>query len=143
MPSPPENVRKSLTEIIEYLWADELKHMRSVAASDPKSSRGEHVFAYLMSIRAWLEPEYLPAEIRSQARKLANYLLGETGPCLPETIRTAALQVYSWPGDTLAIQRIVDFLAHEFDKTEYCRPPEQIWEAFKEVQKWFETAMHG
>ena len=107
---PPDYIRRSLTEIIEYLWSDELKHMRSVASSGPKYYLGGHILADLMSVRAWIEPKYLPVEVKSQAVKLANYILRELGPCVPVTVRTAASQVQDWPGDTLAVQRLVDYL---------------------------------
>ena len=78
---PPEYIRKSLSEIIEYLWVDELKHMRSIASNDSDFFLGGHILADLMSIRAWIEPKYLPVEVKSQGMKLANYILRELGPC--------------------------------------------------------------
>ena len=142
MPPPPENIRKSLTEIIEYLWEDELKHMRSVASNDPRFYLSEHVFVYLMNVRAWIEPKYLPAEIKSQARKLAVYILQEIGHWVPEIIHTAALQVYSWPGDILAIQKIVGFLPHKIQEAEHWEPPNEIQDALDQVRCWLDAAMN-
>ncbi len=54
-PDVPHYIRESLTEIIDYLWADELKHVREMAWNHPEICLGEHIFAHLMRVRAWLD----------------------------------------------------------------------------------------
>ena len=50
-PDVPHHIKESLTEIIDYLWADELKHVRESASNDAE----QHIYAHLKRVRAWLE----------------------------------------------------------------------------------------
>ncbi len=54
-PDVPHHIKESLTEIIDYLWADELKHVREMASNHSEIHLGEHIFAHLVRVRAWLD----------------------------------------------------------------------------------------
>ena len=40
-PDVPHHIKESLTEIIDYLWADELKHVREMASNHSEIHLGE------------------------------------------------------------------------------------------------------
>ena len=47
--------RGIIAKAIDYLWEDELKHLREVAASESDVYIGDHVFSHLIKVRAWLD----------------------------------------------------------------------------------------
>ena len=139
----PDTIRESLTEIIDYLWADELKHARDSASNEPETHRGQHILAHLVKVRAWLEPGYVPDQLQSPVTTLAQYVLQEMGRFgLTEDVRAAAAQLLKRPASTPCLRLVVDYLEDSIDEAEYWGPPEEIWDALEVVRDWLNAEVN-
>ena len=104
---------------------------------------GGHIFAHLVNVRAWLEPEYLPEGIQSQVTTLATYILHEFRPSeFPEQILDAAIRLVETPCDLLSMGQLVDCLGRAIDKAENCQPPDEILGALDEIQRWLDATLN-
>lgn len=55
-PDIPDHVRKSLTLVIDHLWAEELKRHEVLCELEPDSYLEQRLFVHLAEIKAWLKP---------------------------------------------------------------------------------------
>ena len=66
-PGLPQDVRESLTAIIDYLWEDELKHARETGGNCIDSYPAEHVIGHLARVREWLTGALRTKRLRPEA----------------------------------------------------------------------------
>ena len=72
-PDLPEHIHSNLNALIDYLWHDELTHLRGTiadncAAGNPYAYVGDHPFVHLVYLKAWMEarnlrPEYYTEDL--------------------------------------------------------------------------------
>jgi hypothetical protein len=141
-PHVPDYIRKSLVEIIDYLWADELKHVWDLESNHRPIYLGEHIFAHLVNVRAWLEPGYVPDAIQSQVTTLAKYILHEFRRFeFPGQVLDAASRLVESPRDALSMSQLLDCFGRALDETGNSRTPDEVRDTLDEIQRWVDAVL--